>query len=738
MAVNFCHEDFLSIGREIPISYPLKNSVLTGTLMSKKLLHKLFKNGLWIENILQMRKEGLDLQTTKKQFDEIISNLQRAIEKRRKGKAFNWFVLALALDCEKTIFDIQRKGWFRSSKYNFDTSCLKFVVSAVIKRADEIGLPPAICNYLESVRCLLKVSEQARQIRQRLIGDLKKHSQTVLKSLIVFVDFLFMKEHKGDRNLGTGEVHFYSLEDLSGAASYLIFLFNEYIGVKDKHFDYIDEKAILGSEISALLIEACKLKTLMEQEILVDCFGYTCTEDQYSVIIDSPDEILKKSISLGYILTSANRSSLYHDHPQNDKLSVKDAAEHLDDVFPFVTLRTDPIERFVIEVPIAPALKSILCSDVPFYEEAMILFENGKEQFASLDDLKTFSIMEGLILFDIFVVQRLFNFLRLALNKHLVKKLSSDPEIVVRSLVPRFELKNLSELLQVCLSEETAQKFLEIVTWDRKEEKILDLQYQPIIRGQNVCILPTNIFGGSNVLRNVLYSQRKRLFDNGKWNPLEDELRRSLQQHCGDKVRQIVKYEYGRPSGDIDVIALCGTYLFIFECKNSLLPSGAHEMRASYDSIVKAAEQLNRIQALLEDAKFVDYLFTKLEWQGSTFTDVITCIVTGNRLFSGHRVEGHPVRPIYELCNIFNEGRIVVGEFEYCLWSDGRFDVLKAVEYIRDDAFHSIYFESMVEKEHIYLFGETKLIVSEDALNPEAFRTRVPEFWGAPIDKLQS
>lgn len=48
-----------------------------------------------------------------------------------------------------------------------------------------------------------------------------------------------------------------------------------------------------------------------------------------------------------------------------------------------------------------------------------------------------------------------------------------------------------------------------------------------------------------------------------------------------------ISYRHG-VEGDCDVVALHGEYLFIFECKNSLHPCSAAELRTSFDYLVKA------------------------------------------------------------------------------------------------------------------------------------------------------
>ena len=112
---------------------------------------------------------------------------------------------------------------------------------------------------------------------------------------------------------------------------------------------------------------------------------------------------------------------------------------------------------------------------------------------------------------------------------------------------------------------------------------------------------------------------------------------------------------------EIDVLARFGDYLFVFECKYSLLPCNPHELRTSYDHIKKAASQLTRIKELLALKHIEAELYHRLGWAVTPALEIITCIVSCNGMFPGLVIGGHPVRRWAELQNIIESGVVNVG-----------------------------------------------------------------------------
>ena len=125
-------------------------------------------------------------------------------------------------------------------------------------------------EYLNSIGHLLIIADDVRQKRNRLINYMSENGDVILKSLIAAVDLQFMYPYPNDPSRETSEVLFYSIEELCEGLSYLVYLFHQNIGIKDHHFNWLDEEGVKSSKYSWLLINACMIRHFMETELLVD------------------------------------------------------------------------------------------------------------------------------------------------------------------------------------------------------------------------------------------------------------------------------------------------------------------------------------------------------------------------------------------------------------------------------------------------------------------------------------
>ena len=69
--------------------------------------------------------------------------------------------------------------------------------------------------------------------------------------------------------------------------------------------------------------------------------------------------------------------------------------------------------------------------------------------------------------------------------------------------------------------------------------------------------------------------------------------------------------------------------------------------------------------------------------------EVLTCVVTGNRLFNGYLIGGHPVRPAYEMVNMLLEGTIQIGDEEFGVWRNPRFEPEDLLDYLAGSTVHA-------------------------------------------------
>ena len=371
-------------------------------------------------------------------------------------------------------------------------------------------------------------------------------------------------------------------------------------------------------------------------------------------------------------------------------------------------------------MPISEPLRDILRDDKFFYEELLFLTEGCREMFINFEYLLNFKIYNKLTFFDIIKVHRFFYMIKTFFCTHLETYLESNPILVYRSILPVYKDEDFENLLSnFVLDEEKVSDFIEIFSWFSGEDKIFDLQYRPLIGVEDHYIFPLNIFCNSNLLRNSLYIVRKRLYDNNQVDPLADILQKVLKEKF-EFVEIQVNYKKFDYNGDIDVLVKQDDCIFIFECKNTMLPGNIYELRSTYDNIIKGAEQLTKISNALSDENFKKYFYERFGWDLNENYNITTCIVLGTRIFSGYRIENHPVRSIYELVQFIDKGEILYeNEPKMSQWQDDNFVHTDLLKYIKEDLYHSICFDSMQSKDLIYQMNNTQITFSTFFANYE-------------------
>ena len=70
------------------------------------------------------------------------------------------------------------------------------------------------------------------------------------------------------------------------------------------------------------------------------------------------------------------------------------------------------------------------------------------------------------------------------------------------------------------------------------------------------------------------------------------------------------------------------------------------------------------------------------KWQPATVDGISTCIVTGNRIFTGYAIGDHPVRPAYEMINILVGGSIQINDEEFRVWRKPEFEPQDLLDYL--------------------------------------------------------
>ena len=656
---------------------------------------------------------------------------RKDLERGRVGHARNWVALGLYLDPASMVAHCKRVGLFRASKYRFQGKPLQRLLDAILELRRILNLSVEDVRYLESVGSLLALSTGAVRIHRFIARELKRREKVALKSLVACVDLLFLEPRLSNLQLDSDDPSFYTIEEHAGALSLLVHVFATLHGIKDRHFELIDERGIANGTYERLLIAACKLRVYREAELWVDVFSYSTVKKGTVVHLAPSDRRLEQSIRLGYIQNENQKNLAFLEHFQDNVDNAPSLEEMTKQIYAqsgtnLVKLLEKPIPRYALILPEVPKLLKPFRSDGLFKEDIGNLYALAKEQYASSESVLRFQLAEGLTLFDLMKIQRFLNFLRGLMAERLRPLFNTDSNLAIRSLIPAFDIDRLLAVLKLCVSEKAARTFLRLATYNHSRGPgVFDVQYHPVIRGKNRCLLPLNILCSSNLLRNLLYTQRKSVQEKSEDDPMQHLLAEALRIRF-PKVAENQELKVNRNKVlELDIVAIINRHLLVIECKRAFHPCGAHELRTSHDHILKAARQLDRIKDALEHEQFRRRLFQRLNWQLGDVDEVSTCVVTGNRLFNGYKIGDHPVRQAYEMINMVAGGTAAHGQEEFRLWRNSDFEAQDLLDYLAGSTMHAEFFNAMEEITFQYELDSATMLVWTYALVPETLEHAV-------------
>lgn len=650
---------------------------------------------------------------------------RQELGKGRVGRARNWVALGLYLDSPTVLAYFKRVGLFRASKCGFQGKSLLRLVESILENRSALRLDPKTIRYLDSVRSLLGMSGAALQTYHFIVGQLRKRRQGSLKSLVATVDRMFLAPRPADPTLVSDEPGRYTIEEHAEALSFLVHTFGTHGVIDDRQFDFIDERGIKNGVYERLLVEACKLGVYREAELLVDVFSYSATDEGNAIHVKPDDIRLEQSIRLGYIHTDSQKNlKLFRRFEKDGEkiMSLQDLSKQVYDALgnKMVRRRERPYPRYALFFPDDPEelLKPFRGNEF-FKEDAMYLNAVAREQYARPEALLGFQLADELNMLDVVKIQRFLNFLRNLMAQKLLPLMETDPMIALRSLVPVFRKDKLLHLLGQCVSKEAALAFLRIATYQRRSNRgVFDVQYQPLILGKDHYLIPMNVLCSSDLLRNMLYTQRKKVWDSDMGSPMQRLVAEALRTRF-EQVAEGTRISVDGRKLEIDIVAVVERQLLLIECKSAFHPCGVHELRTSYEHILRARKQLDRLRGALHREDVRRSLCRSLQWDLGAVDGIQTCVVTGNRIFNGYVIGDHPVRPAYELINMVVGGTVQIGDEEFCVWRKSHFEPQDLMHYLSGSTLHADQFGAFQSAVRSYVLNSAALNVWTFVLDPQ-------------------
>jgi hypothetical protein len=686
-----------------------------------------------VHSLLDLRLQYAPTETeSKNDLSFVVAECANHLRKSHRGRACNWAVLGMIFFPEAFLAMVRREGHLRPSRYGFEGATAEFVACELLQHGEAIGLLASARAYLESIVALHGLAMNVREEIRFLINSLAEGKETTLKGLLAVLDLVFMKPWLLDRRKTSSEIQFYSVEELAEGFSFLVHLYYENVGIP-KQNTILDDRPFLAGEYERMLVSAARVRVFQESEVFVDVLDYklTLAHKPHSVTLSAPVPELDKAYRLGLIQTLMAKPKVPPAGQQEEVLTLEKAGSDLYGILgtQFVGVKEHPAQRYVFSFPLAEPLQKLLNQDQFFADELRLLDAASRDLMIPIRDLLDFLVTPDVSIRDLLRVQRLLNLVRYYAVAHMLPRLQTARGMVFRSLVPYFSIEGIRELLGFVLPAGKVMPVVEFLTWGPGQRSVFDIQYQPLLKTGEGWLVPLNVLGSSNIIRNALCLSRRRLHAGAKGDPLAPMITAALHQYT-EHVGTTISYSFSETDGEVDVIALFGGFLFAFECKNSLLPASPYEIRTSYDHIVRAARQLSRFAELYRQNEFRDYLAARLRWPIGHDTQLVTCIIVGNRMFPGLRLEGHAVRASYEMANFITTGTIIIAGNEVRLWSGPSFSGEDFRRYIQEDLLHRPAFDAMEDCTEEYVFGESVFRCKTYVLNMVALARQ----WGLTID----
>lgn len=637
---------------------------------------------------------------------------------------------------DEAIMESRKKGVFRYKAYGFGKNQTLFLLKDLIGNRTIFEFSESTYKYLIDKENLYWLYDFYKDSEEKLIQYIKEHhsnrervkrgKQTVesalFKDLLAYIDvgFYFNSHIKNRNYLNKNILNGYSKEEICEGISYIVFLYDRIIGIKQDVNYFINSKYVLSDEIEKIILIACKVIQLQEWELCIDYFDYNIKITGNEWIIFDKSLILEKSIRMGFIRGQMQEGLHYMSSEDRlkDTVSITQVGEYIENKLGDIITKEisdGKLSRYRFEFPeplFFPFRDEGQFGNAWFMEEILSIGHCAKELIMSYDEVAQKKITPNCKLLDIVLFQRFFLLMNEIASKILFKK--KDENKIITSLIPSFKKDILLDILDVFVKDRLKSKELLSLFTYQKDVK-LDLQYTPFLQASGGFVFSNALVAKSNLLRNAIaYSY---LVKNQTAN--DDQGLEPLVQECSNIFKECKaeynvftnkKYKYKGKEGEVDVLVVSDKDIILIECKSPLIPINNFEMRSSLDHIEKANKQLNLSKEAFKDKAFRSNYFKAWGIEDKN-QNIRTCIVFGNRLFTGYNLFSHPIRYIYELDMVLNKGIIYSEIGDWSVWKDETFSHDDLLDFLSDDrSFIRFNYESMNEVNETMFVKGKKII----------------------------
>lgn len=612
---------------------------------------------------------------------------------------------------DEAISQARRKGIFRYKVFgNKGKTKSRYFLEYLISKKEVLGFSEKTNKYLEQkyefewLESFYNKTEEKidTEIANHYQGRIRKRIQginyesSLHKELFAYIDMLFFLGGQTQTRYDYNILSTFSQEEIAEGVSYLLFKYIEKYGISTEKNYFVDASYINSDRIEKLILLACQINYVLEMELLVDFYDYDICNEGKNIVLRSKDETLEKSIRLGYIKQemqeilflgkrySSNKEGVYLE--TLSKLIVDELGDKI-----YKRISNGILTRYRFEMHTAlldkVAEQKVVGKIQLFKEEAFELEHFSKEMCMNMKELYEKKVTQNCNAYDILLCQRFFRMMYY-IQKYVYQN-EKDIKVILQSLIPLMDKENLKDFLFMLLkNQQKVDEVYELLSYDMNYK--FDIQYTPFLEIGSKVIFPMSVLACSNLMRNTIaysyLSKNEIVNDDGGVEPLVKVCENCFRQCShGYEIFTNKKFKYKGKSGEIDVLVVSDSDLIIIECKGPLVPTSNFEMRATFEHIEKAQKQLDLSKEAFEDNGFRNKFFRDSLHIDGKHRNVYTCIILGNRLFSIWSGVRHPIRNIYELDMILNNGEISSPFAKWSIWKEQKYSHIDLLNFLRQD-----------------------------------------------------
>jgi hypothetical protein len=653
------------------------------------------------------------------------SKIISGINKNNKELITKYFTLGIYTNEAMLLRCIHKGQLFRASQYNFNTpTAILNSIKAINEHLDAFDISERTKTYLKSTELLLGLSYAVLCQYSKIIQFIDINKDKFVKTIIVAIEIMFTTDYEFDHNQPTSDIRHYSKEQLSEAASFLIFTHRKKHGHIHKSINFIEDNLDVISQYIEILIMACVVKKYYYMEIQIEKLPYQIRLQENIPTLQAIDDEFEKHLRFGYLFNGLKEAELADTKDKDNALAMHSFLDKSKVLHgKCIVLEEEPLPRYVFKAPSTyrKLIHAFLDRDKFFFEEKCLIKQICRDYYVDESTFSKFTLRNNVTITDLILFRRIIFLLAHPFCSFIQEKLKSgtveEKITVMRSIVPVFEIKKLVSLISEFLDEKIVVNIIDMLSYPGKN-KIFDFQYTPFVKFNEHILLPVNTFIRSNTIRNSLFNENKRFFEDNQNEPLVNATLSCLKK-CMDYASANIKFLDEKFSGEIDVLGIKDNNLFIFEVKNSLLPCNPAELRTSFDHIQHGVNQLCQVKELITNN---DDFYAKFMRRISSFSrnNVYLCIIFGNRLFSGYRYRGIPIYSVYSILNFLTTGKAFIGDKVESMWSGPSICSADIIDFLHSSTRHSINIQHMQEYYRTYKIADKEFCIKSFLYNAQA------------------